>query len=46
VITFTEVTEVRRVREALQRANELVRLAAVLKDANDAITAHKPDAGI
>lgn len=45
VITFTEVTEVRRVREALQRANELVRLAAVLKDANDAITAHKPDAG-
>jgi two-component system CheB/CheR fusion protein len=46
VITFTEVTEVRRVREALQRANELVRLAAVLKDANDAIAAHKPDAGI
>jgi two-component system CheB/CheR fusion protein len=45
VITFTEVTEVRRVREALQRANELVRLAAVLKDTNDAITAHRPDAG-
>ena len=45
VITFIEVTEVRRVRAALQRANELVRLAAVLKDANDAITAHKPDAG-
>ncbi|MDP2000476.1 MAG: PAS domain-containing protein, partial [Rhodoferax sp.] len=46
VITFTEVTEVRRVREALQKANELVRLATVLKDANDANTAHKPDAGI
>ncbi len=45
VITFIEVTEVRRVRAALQRANELVRLAAVLKDANDAITAHRPDAG-
>ncbi len=38
VITFVEITEVVRTREALSRANDLVRLAVVVRDAFDAIT--------
>ena len=38
VITFVEVTEVKRTREALKRANALLRLAVVVRDAHDAIT--------
>ena len=37
VITFVDITEVVRVREALQKANDLHRLAIVLRDASDAI---------
>ncbi len=38
VMTFVEITEVVRTREALQKANELLRLAVVVRDAHDAIT--------
>jgi two-component system CheB/CheR fusion protein len=38
VITFIEITEIVRVREALRKANELLRLAVVVRDATDAIT--------
>ena len=38
VITFVEITEIVRVREALRKANELLRLAVVVRDAFDAIT--------
>ena len=38
VITFADVTEVVRNRQALQKANELTRLAVVLRDSYDAIT--------
>ena len=37
VITFVEITEVVRAREALRAANELLRLAVVVRDAHDAI---------
>ena len=38
VITFVETTEIVRTREALHKANELLRLAVVVRDAHDAIT--------
>ena len=38
VITFFDITEMVRTREALQQANEQLRLAVVVRDANDAIT--------
>jgi two-component system CheB/CheR fusion protein len=38
VITFADITEVVRVREALRQANDLLRLAVVVRDAHDAIT--------
>jgi two-component system CheB/CheR fusion protein len=38
VITFVEITEVKKTREALQKANALLRLAVVVRDASDAIT--------
>ena len=37
VITFTDITEVVRAREALRAANDLLRLAVVVRDAFDAI---------
>ena len=37
VITFVEITEIVRAREASRVADELLRLAVVLRDANDAI---------
>ena len=38
VITFVENTDVKSTREALRKANELLRLAVVVRDAHDAIT--------
>ena len=38
VITFVEITDMVRTREALRKANEVMRLAVVVRDASDAIT--------
>ena len=38
VITFVDITEIVRTRDALRKANELLRLAVVVRDAFDAIT--------
>ena len=38
VMTFTDITEMRNTREALQKANSLGRLAMVVRDSHDAIT--------
>jgi two-component system CheB/CheR fusion protein len=38
VITFVDITEMVRTREALHKANEMLRLAVVVRDAHDAIT--------
>ncbi len=38
VLTFVDITETERVREALRLANEQMRLAVVVRDAHDAIT--------
>ena len=38
VITFVDITETVQTREALRKANELLRLAVVVHDAHDAIT--------
>ncbi|MEO8655010.1 MAG: PAS domain-containing protein, partial [Ramlibacter sp.] len=38
VITFVDITETVKTREALHKANDLARLAVVLRDAHDAIT--------
>jgi two-component system, chemotaxis family, CheB/CheR fusion protein len=38
VITFVDITETVRARDALQKANALLRLAVVVRDATDAIT--------
>ena len=38
VMTFVEITEVKRTREALKKANALLRLAVVVRDSHDAIT--------
>ncbi|MFC7418530.1 chemotaxis protein CheB [Iodobacter arcticus] len=38
VITFVDITEMVHAREALRKANELFRLAVVVRDAHDAIT--------
>jgi two-component system CheB/CheR fusion protein len=46
VITFVENTEVKRAREALQKANALLRLAVVVRDAHDAITVQELDGRI
>ncbi|MDD2919467.1 chemotaxis protein CheB [Rhodoferax sp.] len=46
VITFVEITEVKRSREALQKANALLRLAVVVRDAHDAITVQGLDGRI
>ena len=46
VITFVEITEIVRSREALRKANELLRLAVVVRDAFDAITVQDLDGSI
>lgn len=38
VITFVDITEMVKTRDALHKANELLRLAVVVRDAHDAIT--------
>jgi two-component system CheB/CheR fusion protein len=38
VITFADITEIKRKEEALKKANDLLRLAVVVRDAHDAIT--------
>ncbi|MFZ1641303.1 MAG: chemotaxis protein CheB [Candidatus Contendobacter sp.] len=38
VITFVDITEMERTREALRQANDQLRLAVVVRDAHDAIT--------
>jgi two-component system CheB/CheR fusion protein len=43
VITFVEETAVKRARDALQKANALLRLAVVVRDAHDAITVQALD---
>ncbi|WP_367847130.1 chemotaxis protein CheB [Rhodoferax sp. WC2427] len=46
VITFVDITEIVRTREALRKANELLRLAVVVRDAFDAITVQDLDGRI
>jgi two-component system CheB/CheR fusion protein len=46
VITFIDITEIVRIREALLKANDLLRLAVVVRDANDAITVQDFDGRI
>ncbi len=46
VITFAEITEMVRTREALRQANEMLRLAVVVRDAFDAITVQDLDGRI
>jgi len=43
VLTFVDVTEVKRAREALQSADTLRRLAAVVLDSRDAVLTHALD---
>lgn len=38
VLTFFDITEERRAKEALSKANDLLRLSVVVRDASDAIT--------
>jgi two-component system CheB/CheR fusion protein len=38
VITFVDITEIKRAEDALRKANDLNRLAVVVRDARDAIT--------
>ena len=40
VISFVNITEAVRAREALRQANDLLRLAVVVRDAHDAVTVH------
>jgi two-component system CheB/CheR fusion protein len=46
VITFVDITEIRNTQEALWKANELLRLAIVVRDAYDAITVQDLDGRI
>lgn len=46
VITFVEITDIVSTREALRKANELLRLAVVVRDAFDAITVQDLDGRI
>jgi two-component system CheB/CheR fusion protein len=46
VFTFADITEMKRVEEALRKANELTRLAVVVRDAHDAITVQDMDGRI
>jgi two-component system CheB/CheR fusion protein len=38
VVTFVDITEMVQTREALRKANELLRLAVVVRDSRDAVT--------
>ena len=46
VITFVDITEIVRTREALRKADELLRLAVVVRDSRDAITVQDLDGRI
>ncbi len=46
VITFVDITEMKQTQEALRKANELLRLAVVVRDAHDAITVQDLDGRI
>ncbi len=46
VITFVETTDIVLAREALHKANEMLRLAVVVRDAHDAITVQDLDGRI
>jgi two-component system CheB/CheR fusion protein len=46
VITFVDITGMKRAEEALHKANELLRLAVVVRDATDAITVQDLDGRI
>ena len=46
VITFVEITDMVHTREALRKANEMMRLAVVVRDAFDAITVQDLDGRI
>ena len=43
VISFVDITEIVRVRDSLREANDLLRLAVVVRDAHDAITVQDLD---
>jgi two-component system CheB/CheR fusion protein len=45
-VTFVDITEMVRVRLALQEANERARLSVVVRDAHDAVTVQDPDGRI
>ncbi|MEY3447346.1 MAG: hypothetical protein RIR45_2101 [Pseudomonadota bacterium] len=40
VITFSDITEMKRIEDVLEGANKLARLAVVVRDASDAMTVH------
>ena len=46
VVTFEDITEIKRAAEALRKANDLLRLAVVVRDAHDAITVQDLDGRI
>ena len=46
VISFADITEIVRTRDALREANDLLRLAVVVRDAHDAITVQDLDGRI
>jgi two-component system CheB/CheR fusion protein len=46
VISFVDITEMKQTKEALRKANELLRLAVVVRDAHDAITVQDMDGRI
>lgn len=46
VITFVDITETKRVQEALAKANDQLRLAVVVRDSSDAVTVHDLDGRI
>jgi len=46
VITFVDITEMKQMKESLQKANEQLRLAVVVRDSHDAITVQDLDGRI
>jgi len=46
VLSFVDISETVRIRDALRKANELLRLAVVVRDAQDAITVQDLDGRI
>lgn len=46
VISFIDISEIVKIRESLQKANDLLRLSVVVRDSKDAITVHDLDGSI